>query len=290
MRRQFLLVKNPTAGRGRQTRVRAVVDELRRRGCQVDELADAQFHQLNDARCLEGYDAVIAAGGDGTVRRVLSTSAVEMLPLGVIPNGTGNVLAHEVGLRLKPELIADVLLAGPEVSVRTGSCDAEPFLLMVGIGFDGSIVHRLSTSLKARIGKPAYIGAVLGALFNYQPEFDIAADDVTYRACWVIVSNARRYGGHFLLAPDASMLRQSFQVVLFQSPSRWVRILQLVALAAGRIDTAPRTKIVTARTIKIEGKRHALRSQADGDALAACPQTITSSGTVRLIVPDRFTR
>lgn len=290
MRTRFLLLFNASAGRGRTDRVDAVLDELRRRGCDLNRLTDDKHGVLNDAKALSRYDAVIAAGGDGTVRRLLATEAGSACPIGVIPNGTGNVLAHEIGLKLNPVVIADVLMAGPEQPVHTAKIGSSAFLLMLGFGFDGRVIHRLNMTLKGRIGKAAYTGAVLATLSEPPQTFRISVDGKSHAATWAIVSNARHYGGSFMLAPQASLTTPTFEVVLFQSASRLVRLRQLLALATGRIDAAPETSVITGRSVQLEGASSALKAQADGDPLQYCPTEVAPGPTVRLIVPRRYLR
>lgn len=290
MRRQFLLVSNESAGRGRQDFVEEVIQELTRRGCGVDRLSEEKRSVLDDADALKSYDAVVGAGGDGTFRRLIATQAGQAVPLGVIPNGTGNVLAHEIGLRQVPGLVADVLIAGPEHGVSSARFGSDVFLLMLGYGFDGQIIHRLNMELKERIGKVAYIGPVLRTLAEHQQTFKISVDGTEYSATWAVVANARRYGGEYMLAPHAGISKRSFQVVLFQSASRRVRIQQLWALAMGRIHTAPMTKTVTGNDIRFLSSPETIKAQADGDPLDVCPTHISPGRTLRLIVPNRFSR
>ena len=104
------------------------------------------------------------------------------------------------------------------------------------------------------------------------------------------MANARHYGGGFLLTPGAGITQKAFQVVLFQSSSRLVRLRQLFALAIGNIDNAPHTSVVTGRVISIEGARRGdLLAQVDGDPLATWPGHISHGEAIRLIVPSRFT-
>jgi len=290
MRRHFLLVSNKTAGRGRQDRVEAVVRELTTRGCRVERLDEDNHDKLDEAKTLKKYDAVIGAGGDGTIRRLLQTEAGQVVPLGVIPNGTGNVLAHEIGLRSSPDLIADVLIAGPEHGVVSARFGSDTALLMIGFGFDGAVIHRLDTDLKGRIGKAAYVSAVLTTLAEPPPTFELTIDGKKHAATWAVVANSRRYGGEFMLAPQAGITKKSFQVVLFQSTSRWVRIRQLWAVAMGHVHLAPCTKTVTAKDVRLEGRADDIKAQADGDPLEVCPTHITPGRSARLIVPNRFLR
>ena len=291
MRRRFLLVSNATAGCGHQGRVSEVIAELESRGCTVETLSDNDLGILDQADKLKKYDAVIAAGGDGTVRRLLMTEAGQAVPVGIIPNGTGNVLAHEIGLRMQPSLIGDVLIAGPELGVHTAQFGSDLSLLMVGFGFDGRIIHRLNLGLKSRIGKAAYISAVLASLAEYQPSFQITIDGKVHAATWAIIANARRYGGSFMLAPEAGLTKRPFQVVLFQSSSRLIRLRQLYALATGRVESAPQTTVVAGHEIQLDASRcKGLKAQVDGDPIEACPSHITAGKDVRLIVPNRFIR
>lgn len=289
MRRRFLLVSNQSAGRGGQGRVDAVVGELEKRGCAVSTLPEGrQSSVLDDVRALEAYDAVIAAGGDGTIRRLIATEAGQAVPIGIIPNGTGNVLAHEIGLMQSPGLIADVLIAGPEHRVSSARIGSDVFLLMLGYGFDGQVIHRLNMSLKRSLGKAAYVSAVLATLWDYAPTFHLIIDGQKHDATWAVVSNVRRYGGDFTLAPQASITKRTFQVVLFQSSSRVVRVRQLWALATGRIQSAPQTKTISGSDIRFEGSANFVKAQADGDPLEVCPTHISAGRALRLIVPNRF--
>jgi len=290
MRRRFLLVCNRSAGRGGLDRVNAVVGELEGRGCHVAWLSDDHQDTLDDSEALKSYDAVIAAGGDGTIRRLIATEAGQAVPLGLIPNGTGNVLAHEIGLRQSPGLIADVLIAGPQHVVSSGRFGSSVFLLMLGFGFDGQIIHRLNMSLKGQIGKAAYVGAVLATLAEHQPTFQLTVDGKQHSATWAVVANARRYGGGFMLAPGAGITKRSFQVVLFQPSTRLVRIQQLWALANGHMHTSPMTKTIAGSDIRFEGGAQSIKAQADGDPLDVCPTHITAGRTLHLIVPNRFLR
>ena len=86
------------------------------------------------------YDAVIAAGGDGTIRHVAAALIGTETPLGIIPVGTGNVLAHEIGLAATAGAVAPMLLDGPIATVACAQANAEPFLLMVGAGFDARVL------------------------------------------------------------------------------------------------------------------------------------------------------
>lgn len=289
-RARFLLVNNPHAGRRRQGLVTGVIGELHARGCTIEEVGDDAADVLNNTARLANYDAVIGAGGDGTIRRLLRTEAGRVVPLGLIPNGTGNVLAHEIGLKPRATVIADVLIAGPEHGVQMGLSDDQPFLLMVGIGFDGDVIHRLKASLKGWIGKAAYVPTVVRAVLAKPSIFSVEIDGASHVATWAVVANARHYGGNFTIAPQAGLTKRSFEVVLFGSQSRTVRIRQLLALASGAVDQAPHVRFASGHRISVNTTGQHILAQADGDPLPRIPSQICCSEPVRLIVPRRFMR
>ncbi|NJO33659.1 MAG: hypothetical protein HC869_11475 [Rhodospirillales bacterium] len=153
MRRRFFVIDNTTSGYGGRGLAARVLGLLRASGARVDSCGDAGKDAVR-ARAVEAvrngtYDAVVAVGGDGTIRHVASTVAGTDVPLGIIPLGTGNVLAHEIGLGREPKALAAALLSGPAVSIVAPVANGEIFLLMAGAGFDGRVIQALNPSAKA---------------------------------------------------------------------------------------------------------------------------------------------
>ncbi len=168
MRRNFALVFNQSAGAGRPRKLDRVVTHLERRGARVTALqtssaADASVKVATVARS-GTYDAVIAAGGDGTIRAVAAGAAGTSLAVGIVPLGTGNVMRHEIGLSTRARLIAHTLLEGPEIPVRGGVVNGAPFFLMAGAGFDGRIVALLNQKSKRLFGRLASALVMLALL------------------------------------------------------------------------------------------------------------------------------
>ena len=240
MRRKFLLVTNPTAGRGRRDRLTAVLSLLRRAGAVIETGpggdAAAAEATARHAGASGRYDAVIAAGGDGTIRRVATGLAGTKTPLGVIPMGTGNVLAHELGLDLTPAALATMLLRGEASAVRMALANGVPFLLMAGVGFDGRVIAALDQRTKQSVGKVAYVGPVLGALSRPGDTLDVSIDGTPMTASWAIVTNSRHYGGGFVLAPRTHLMQPGLQAILFHGTGWPRRASQLLALALGRME------------------------------------------------------
>jgi YegS/Rv2252/BmrU family lipid kinase len=242
--RYATLIYNPTSGRRRslrESRVLQARDELKRWVPRVEVQATSHAgdaSRLAVEAIAGGSDLIGACGGDGTINEVvsgMSGSDATMLPL---PSGTANVLADEVGLPLSLIKVAKSLPELQPYRVPLGMVHFEKptpgsryFLLMCGIGVDASIVYSVDARLKAYIGQGAYW---LGSLGRLQQPFDlfrVRINGQEKRCSLVIISKSRRYGGRLILTPDAHLLSEEFQVVLFEgdSPLRYIGYLARVA-------------------------------------------------------------
>ena len=152
----MLIVFNPTAGRRRAHLLWRVLDVMAANGVRL-ELAETRHagHATELAReaAARGAGLVVAAGGDGTIAEVANGLNGSGCRLGVIPLGTANVLAHELGLPFKPRAVAAALAFGRtrEVwpGIATGAAGSRLFVQMLGAGFDAQVVHRAAAAAEA---------------------------------------------------------------------------------------------------------------------------------------------
>lgn len=268
-RQRFLIVHNPVAGRNRIGLVREVAQRLEQAG------ATTHLHFLKDNAGdsslpgqLDTYDALVASGGDGTARSMVSLLSGSSLPFGLIPAGTGNVLAEELQLPRTAGAIAEMLLHGPVIDLSTASVNGAPCLLMLGAGFDGEIIARLPIELKRRIGKSAFGWPILRVLAQKPRSFDVTIDGKECAASWLVVANAARYGGRFLLSPRTTVLSPGFNVVISRATNRRERLLEVVRLVTGRLEGASTIEMMPAHTIYIANAEN-LAVQVDGERVAA---------------------
>ena len=154
MRRRFFLIDNPGAGISGSPLVEDVVRPLAKGGASVTRAgaADMAAARLAVRMAAESgsYDAIVAAGGDGTIRNAAAALIATDMPLGIIPVGTGNVLAHEIGLAAHPDGDRAHAARGARRQVACAQANGEPFLLMVGAGFDARVVAALDQRLKSQ--------------------------------------------------------------------------------------------------------------------------------------------
>ena len=296
MRRRPLIVLNSTAGVPRRRYLAAVLARLAYRGAiaTVVEPGSSALVEASVRKAFQTHDVIVAAGGDGTIRRVAAAAGSSGLPIGILPMGTGNVFAHEIGLRRDPVQIADTILDGEIKTVHGAYANSEPFYLMAGAGFDARVIGALNQPLKRIFGRAAYVPAILGVLQQPVERLDVTIDDRQYAANWVIVANARHYGGRFIVAPGASIFRPGLEIVLIAAPGRVALIEQLLKLARGSLTQAANTavtvltgsKIVIARAKSLHTGGSSVPVQVDGDAFGTLPLRIDANGPqLRLIVP-----
>jgi len=255
-------------------------------GVRVDIMVTAHAGhgtELAAAVAPNSQDAVVAAGGDGTINEVLNGLATlaDAPPMGIIPLGTANVLALELGLMGKPAAIARILFNGPTRTIYPGIIKRQGkpdrlFAMMAGIGLDARIVAGVSSSLKRFIGKGAYaIETGRQWLKGNLPDYDMEIDGAPYKAGSAIITNGKLYAGRFEIAPDADMGTCGFKVLLLKG-SRGQLLGNAVAMAMNRLADKKDVRMVNATKIVLAGPSGE-PLQADGDFIAALPVTIQAS-------------
>ncbi len=296
MRQRFALVFNERAGSIRPRLLKQVLAGLRKAGASVTPVEARNPEQatrlVQQIARTGSVDAVIAAGGDGTIRAVAAGVCGTSLPVGIIPLGTGNVMKHEIGLASHAGGIAHTLLEGPVISARAGLVNGAPFFLMAGAGFDGRIVAGLDHKTKRLLGRAAYAVPVTRALTAGAEGFDVEVDGTPYEANWVIVSNAAHYGGSFVLTRQTQLGANRLIAIVVTGKTRRALLAASLALATGRLAnpaTCPKGIVVRpARHVKI-GARVPVHIEVDGDEAGVSPVEITSGGPeVRLIAPSAY--
>jgi diacylglycerol kinase (ATP) len=254
--RRILIIFNPTAGPQRRcaARLRRVVAELEVLGCAVSVRPTSA---VGDAERLAreaepAFDLIVAGGGDGTVNEVANGLFAKSRPLAVLPLGTGNVLANEVGMPRNPRQLARVIADGEPMPIWPGRAGGRLFVAMTGVGFDADVLGALDPDLKRRIGKLAFAWAILLSLCRYRRrEFLVTTPGGTYRVAWAIVTKGPLYAGWFVIAPDARLDEPLLHVLLFRRAGRLAALRYLAAMALGILHRLPDVPIVTARRLAV---------------------------------------
>jgi diacylglycerol kinase (ATP) len=291
LRRRALIIVNPAAGRSWSARRRLdrVVAALERRGCAVVSRrarpASGDAERL--AREAEAeFDIIVAAGGDGTLNAVVNGMVAAPRALGILPFGTANVLAREIGLPRDPEQLAELIAAAPARPIWPGRVGDRLFLTMASSGFDAETVAAVNPRLKRHAGRLAFAWAILGCLWRYRAcELCVRVDGVDHRAATVIAAKGRLYAGPHVIAPRANLAEPMLDLVLFHRSGRLAALRYLAALLRGSLPRRRDVTILRAREAFVSAAE-AVPVQADGEIVARLPVRIgIAEQRVRLVQP-----
>jgi diacylglycerol kinase (ATP) len=243
------LIYNPAAGRNparREAQVQAAAAILWRGGIET-ALVKTAGHGSAKALAREAVSrpgkAVIVCGGDGTINEAINGMAGSATPLGILPGGTANTLARELGIPHNPVAAAEQLSRWQPRRIPLGRAqwraegrqEQRYFLSLAGVGFDAQVVRELSLDYKARLGVMAYVGEAIEQIWRYQfPKFACHADGREYAATFAVAQRTSLYGGWFHLAPRADFFKPVLTTCLFQSAARRRYLVYAVAVLLRR--------------------------------------------------------
>jgi diacylglycerol kinase (ATP) len=246
----------------------------------------------------EGFDLIVAAGGDGTINEVLNgigdaPEGFTRARLGVLPLGTANVFARELGMPRCFERSWEILQRGRELAIdlprveflENGIRQTRYFCQLAGAGLDARAIELVDWHHKKQVGPLAYLIAGLRALRGKKPRITVHADGHSASGEWVLISNGRFYGGAFALLPEANwhdgqldlgvLPRANWQTLLRHVPGLLLR----GTLSAGAL-------------LRLRTNRFELTSDApagfelDGERVGNLPATFTlGPEKLRVIAP-----
>lgn len=290
-----LVVANPAAGsRRRRPRLAAIVRCLQEAGVHVQRVAASSTEKvqarLREALAGESPDdtRVIAVGGDGTINAVLPALAGTGFALGIVPSGTLNALAGELGIpRGLPEAVT-VSLGGLAHPIDLGLANGRPFAQMAGAGFDGAVVHTvLPAANKDMLGYSALSRGVRLLTRYPATRFRVTteAGAVEGEAWLVLVANARHYTYHLRVAPQAVVDDGWLDVWLFRSGPAVQVARQVCGVLRGRPGACRGVDRLRARRVLIESEPPVF-VQVDGDQAGRTPVDISiMPAALKVMIP-----
>jgi diacylglycerol kinase (ATP) len=243
-----------------------------------------------------GADLILAAGGDGTINEVVNGMAHSSIPLAILPAGTANVLANELGLGKTMERAAETLTHCVPERVALGlfsSDTGEPprhFLLMAGAGLDADIVFHLNQRMKDRLGKIAYWLAGWSRFGRKLPEFLVTIEGRKYQTSFALASRVRNYGGDLEIAPSISLFDDEFEVVLFEGASSLHYVKYMLGTLTRSLEGMRGVTILRATKAAFHAPAHGeVHVQLDGEYVGLAPGRVELiPNALTLLVPPNF--
>ena len=200
-------------------------------------------------------DLITVFGGDGTVREVVKGLGEQPLPIAIIPFGTVNVLALDLGIPFNPVQAAATVVNGKKRRIDVGYMNGEPFLLMVSTGLDALTVHNVDLRAKRVIGRIAYLISAIVTVATYRARRIWVAFPETGlrdRGYLAIVANSRYYAGPYRIADQTRIDDGLLDVVVVEATSMLRDLFRARRLFTGSLAKDARTTVRRGAFIRIE--------------------------------------
>ena len=254
------------------------------------EVPKSKFAPKQVKRLLEeGAELLFVWGGDGTVQRCIDAMAGSETALAIVPAGTANLLATNLGIRQDMERAVSIGLRGERRKLDVGRFNGERFAVMAGAGFDASMIQQADGGLKDRLGRVAYVWTGSKNLRSKPFKAKIAVDGVPWysgaASCILIGNVGRLFGGIEVFEnarPDDGRLE--IGIVNADGVADWVRTLARTAV--GQAERSPLVQATSATKIKVQLNRKVLYEVDGGDRGKVKSFTIkVQAGAITICIP-----
>jgi diacylglycerol kinase (ATP) len=311
--RKVALIYNPASGQHstrRKAAIQGALAVLHQAGLTAEAFtthgagtATEQAAQLIEA----GFDTIIACGGDGTVHEVLQSIVGTEVKLGVVPLGTANALAADLGLIASPAKAMSILLKANPTRVSVGRiqyCDTDGqtrsryFTVAAGVGADALLMSRLDVRLKRRLGYLLYMIEAARIMFTHSfPLFEAVVPangngaERVLDVSQLLAVRVRSFGGALQnLAPGASLRNGTLSLLAFKTQSRFRYLLFMMAVLTRQHTFRREVELVETPSIECRarhGSKEELFVEADGEVLGMLPIKLdVVPHSLTLLVPE----
>ena len=233
----------------------------------------------------QGFRSVVAAGGDGTVNEVLNGIDPAQCALGILPVGTMNVLALELGISPDLERALAVIRAGHRRRIDLGYANGRRFLQLAGVGLDAEVVRKTHPEAKRAWGPWSYLLTVAQETVTPAPHLRVKTAGQEFPGAMVLIGNGRHYGGPFRFFPKADMADGKLDVCIFPKSGPLDLLWYLQGILIGGPESLPEVKYLQVPDLTVEAdKKVAL--EVDGEYGGETPVTFRlEKKGVEVIVP-----
>lgn len=211
--------------------------------------------ELARAAVSSGARIVVAWGGDGTINEVGTALAGTAAVLAVVPAGSGNGFASEIGVPAVPDAALDVALYGRDRAIDAGELEGRLFFNIAGIGFDAVVAQQFNLQALGRRGMGPYVRIGLRETFRYRAaRYRIVLDgeELVTNALLIAFANGREYGNRIRLAPHARMDDGRLEAMVVEDRGPLARLWSGRHLALGTADKAPRVISRSIQSARVE--------------------------------------
>ncbi|MBD1429295.1 MULTISPECIES: diacylglycerol/lipid kinase family protein [Sphingobacterium] len=255
--KKILFVINPISGGKKKTafnkKVLEVLDMQKFKPTFQQTTRPNHAYELGKMAIEEGYDAVVAVGGDGTINELGSALVGSGIPMGIIPEGSGNGLALYLGVPMNETSAINRLNRFETVDVDCGIINEKPFFNIAGLGFDATVSDRFANdSIRGPIG---YLRSVINVISKYKPcKYELTIDGKLYEreAFMISVANSPQYGNNAYIAPNASVNDGVLDVCIVHKFPLYILPMMVFHLFNRSADQSEYVEIIPGKDINIK--------------------------------------
>ena len=271
-----LVILNPAAHSERAKRKRAQVESLARDCvvCTTTRIGDAELMARHGVE--EGFEKIVAAGGDGTINEVVNGLAGASVTLGLLPIGTMNVFATELGLPVHDlEFCWSIVKGDSARSVDLPKANQKFFVQLAGVGLDAQVVKETSSQLKRNFGPLSYLISAAQIAARQPPRLFIQSEDASIdEGSFVLVGNGRLYGGPFPFFKHAVIDDGLLDVIVFKRLGYLEIIKYLQDVIFSSDIRVPEIEYFQTRRVRVESNQ-TVPVEVDGEWVGNCPVEFT---------------
>jgi diacylglycerol kinase (ATP) len=267
-----LVILNPAAHSERAQRKRARVESLAQDCVVCATTRTGEAEQMARRGVEEGFEKIVAAGGDGTVNEVVNGLASTNVTLGLLPIGTMNVFATELGLPINDlELCWKIIENDSTRAVDLPKANRKFFVQLAGVGLDAQVVKETSSQLKRNFGPLSYLISAAQIAARQPPQLFIQSEDASIdEGSFVLVGNGRLYGGPFPFFKHAVIDDGLLDVIVFKRLGYLEIIKYLQDVVFSSDIRVPEIEYFQTRRLRVESHQ-SVPVEVDGELVGNCP-------------------
>lgn len=282
-----LVILNPAARSDKASRLRERIATLSGGAPMrlTSEAGDARRIAAEAVR--EGFEVVIAAGGDGTLNEVVNGLGGAPVRLGILPVGTMNVFATELGIpQGNLERAWNVIEHGKVVEVDLPQANDTHFIQLAGVGLDAEVVRKTTADSKRALGPLSYLLTLVQVAAHKPSRVMLEAEGGRIsEGSFALIGNGRLYGGPFPVFKRASLFDGLLDVLVFQNQSHWDVVRYFQAIAFGTHPQLPDVEYFQTSTLRVTSSGD-VPVELDGEVAGMLPCLFSvSSQKLRVLAP-----
>lgn len=284
---RILVILNPAARGERASQLQTRIEDLSSRIVVRLTTSAGDAEDMAEIAVNQGYKTIVAAGGDGTINEVINGLAGRDVQFGILPVGTMNVFATELGIPQNNIPRAwEIIEQGFSRDVDLGIANDEYFVQLAGAGLDAEVVKSTTPDFKKALGPMSYLINLAQVAARKPPTISITPFDGPRReGSFVLVGNGRYYGGPFVLFKDARLDDGLLDVLVFQNQSHWDLLRYMQAIAFGMHPELPDVEYFQTTGVNLESDQE-VPAEVDGELSGSLPYTIRLAPTkLRVLAP-----